>query len=694
MKIKILNCNNIDEGLITIEPNKLNIKYGMNGTGKTTISKAIENYIKDEAEGTEKLKELTPFKGSPNKDPSIEGLEDIKKIMIFNEKYIEQFVFKEEELLKNSFEVFIKDENYLKNEIEINELLKEIDSTFNNDKEIEGFIIDLKVLNDSTKTKASPITKNFLRGDRLSNIPENLSRYTEYLRSEGSALWLAWHLKGISHLKTFSKCPYCTSELENNSEASRENIESLSVEFNSKQIENQLKTIELFKNLKSYFSDETNKQINNMLKEISGISLEQENFLKRITSQALVIVQKLENIKNLNFVTLKDFIVINKNLKELKINLEVIDHFKSNKSIEKFEKINYDIDNLIEKANILTGKVNIQKCNIRNNIKNHENEINDFLKIAGYLYKVTFELERDGSYKINLKSLSGTNLVKNVTNHLSYGEKNAFAMILFMYSALKENTDLIILDDPISSFDKNKKYSIIEKLFINRNSFSGKTVLLLTHDFEPILDMTYNRGFQSNVQPISHFLKNTNGKLEEKKIEKNDIKSCIQVAEENIATTSNNIIKSIYLRRLCEIQGNKKLAYNLISNLLHRRTDLIKRTDDGDITMTTDEKNRAIDEIKISISDFNYEKELSIVKSNEEMKKLYDKATNNYEKLQLYRIIKDEDSGDGGTVKKFLNETFHIENDFLFQLNPLHYEIIPQYIIEICDENLKSLIKN
>jgi hypothetical protein len=37
---------------------------------------------------------------------------------------------------------------------------------------------------------------------------------------------------------------------------------------------------------------------------------------------------------------------------------------------------------------------------------------------------------------------------------------------------------------------------------------------------------------------------------------------------------------------------------------------------------------------------------------------------------------------------KFINETFHIENDYLFQLNPRDYEIIPNYIIEECNKDL------
>jgi hypothetical protein len=72
---------------------------------------------------------------------------------------------------------------------------------------------------------------------------------------------------------------------------------------------------------------------------------------------------------------------------------------------------------------------------------------------------------------------------------------------------------------------------------------------------------------------------------------------------------------------------------------------------------------------------------------------LYDNAENNYEKLQLYRIIfdKDEEHTDDNVIRKFINETFHIENDYLFQLNPCEYETIPQYIIDECNKDIDIL---
>ncbi len=46
MKIEIKNCNNIDSGEFDIIEGCLNIKYAINGTGKSTISKAIDAFVK------------------------------------------------------------------------------------------------------------------------------------------------------------------------------------------------------------------------------------------------------------------------------------------------------------------------------------------------------------------------------------------------------------------------------------------------------------------------------------------------------------------------------------------------------------------------------------------------------------------------------------------------------------------------
>ena len=86
---------------------------------------------------------------------------------------------------------------------------------------------------------------------------------------------------------------------------------------------------------------------------------------------------------------------------------------------------------------------------------------------------------------------------------------------------------------------------------------------------------------------------------------------------------------------------------------------------------------------------------LNRIMDDGEMIRSYQASTNNYEKLQLYRIIasgdRSVDDGSSDVVKKFINETYHIENDYLFQLNPCEYEIVPEFIIKECDDYICEL---
>lgn len=692
MEIRISNCNNIREGLITLKENKLNVKYGINGTGKTTVSKAIEYMIKEKAGERDLLKKLTPF-GNNENSPSVEmDNENINKIAVFNEEYVKQFIFVEDELVKNSFEIFIKDEKYLENEIEIEELLKDIKNIFKADDGLEIFLKDLKTLTETTKSKTSTTFSSLKKGNKLDEIPIELKRYEEYLKSNNSVTWLGWHAKGQEHLADKDTCPYCTSNLIGNDIINKEKIEKLGETYKSKEVENLLKTLELFNGLEKYYDGVTNSKIKQMYGKIEGISKIEIAYLERVREQTITLIEILENLRELDFHKLKKIELdkLSEELEKIKIRQEAVDYYKSSTSKNIFDKINSSIEELQGRTNVLKGKIAIQNRKIANTINEYKKEINDFFKIAGYEYEIEFE-DKEGVYKIKLKHKNAPTNMNNVETYLSYGEKNAFALILFMYKTLKENVDLIILDDPISSFDKNKKYAIFEKLFTGSGNFANKTLLLLTHDFEAIIDTTYNRKLQSSIQPSSYFISNNKGELIEKEIKKEDIKTCIQIAKENIKDpTKDNLIRLVYLRRLKEIEGNKKLVYNLISSLFHKRQEPTVESSKGSNNMTQKEILNATSEIIKDIENFNYMEEYAKVKSDERMITLY-KNGNNYEKLQIYRIIKDGENTENNIVKKFANESFHIENDFLIQLSPSEYITVPNYIIDICDEEIKKM---
>jgi len=86
--LKISNCNNITIGEVPIYGDKLNILFGRNGTGKSTIARAIHLKSQDKP-----LSELAPY-GSASSDyaPSIEGLES-GNIAIFDSNYVSQYVY-------------------------------------------------------------------------------------------------------------------------------------------------------------------------------------------------------------------------------------------------------------------------------------------------------------------------------------------------------------------------------------------------------------------------------------------------------------------------------------------------------------------------------------------------------------------------------------------------------------------------
>lgn len=692
MNLLIKNCNNIDLANIEIKEYELNIKYGINGTGKSTISKAIKYCI----ENKKKLVELKPFKYLNSKEeiiPTVEGLEKFNTVSIFNEEYVNQYVFQEDEVLKNSYEIFIKNEEYDNLMTEIENLVIEVRDAFNKNPELDKLIQDLNTLTEcfgkssSGYSAVGSIGKGLKNGNKIIHIPDGLEEYGDYIKSDINSKWIKWQVSGKEYLNISCKCPFCTTDIT----TKKEKILKVSEEYDSKYIEHLNKVMDVFNNLRLYFTDETNKKIDEITKSINGLSSEHINYLKTIKSQVNVLLDKFNGLKNLSFFSLKDVDEIIDEIKKYRIELDYLSNLDTDFTKEKISKINYSIDILISKASILKGKINKQKKLILKSIEKYKNEINNFLKYAGYKYEVNIIFKND-EYRMIFQHKDCSKELNNANLYLSYGEKNAFALILFMYETISKNPDLVILDDPISSFDKNKKYAIINKLFKGENSFRNNTVLMLTHDFDPIVDMMKN--FKSKFNEIktnAYFIYNKKGNIIEKEIYYDNIKTFIEITKENILRLDNNINKLIYLRRLYEINDSKGLEWNLLSNLFHKRKEPIIDKEIGGrkhkVVMEYYEIEKAAQKIRELIDNFDYDTELDKLLSNEILIKAYNQSKNNYEKLQIYRIIKNENSSND-IIKKFVNETYHVDNDYLFQLNPFDYEIIPDYIIEECDNDL------
>lgn len=689
MIINIKNCNSIIDAKINIIENKLNIKYGINGTGKTTISKAISYSLEEDKQ---KLITLTPFTNDNNDlTPEVE-IEDgiVKNVLVFNESYIEQFVYKEDELLQNSYEILIKDEVCKNIEVEIENLLSSIKQSFENDERLQKVIDDFEELNKKFKTSKNGLSKSSIgykvvkNGNKIDNIPQELQCYSSFLVSDKNIEWIDWQIKGKSFIENNDICPFCANEIKEN----KKTIELVSENYSAKEVDNLKKILETIENLKYYFHNESLKRLNEILRKSEDLSIGDENFLFKISCDIGVFLENLNNIKKIYSLIENSNEPIEDQLSNLKINIRNYDNLNSDETNEIIKHLNDQLEELKNKSSKLKGQINQHKCHINQNIEKHQNNINDFLQKAGYKYQVFIE-----DNKLKLKYIGVEKNINNADQYLSYGEKNAFALVLFMCQAVSEKCDLVILDDPISSFDKNKKYAIIDMLFNSKNKDNNlfkKTVLMLTHDLDPIIDILKVKCSNFHEFVNANFLKNNDGKLFEFEIKKENLKSFVSICDEVICSNKNILIKLAYLRRYYELINNSG-CYHIISELLHGRS----MGEFKNKNIKEEDIDNAIQEITRKVNEFNYENILNLIRKKDYLIKLYNEEENSYFKVALFRILHEHHNSLSNSRNevfiKFINEVYHLENETLYQLSHCNYELIPNYIVNECDLFVKEL---
>lgn len=689
MKLEISNCNNIDAGTISIERNKLNIKYAMNGTGKSTIARAIELHLR----GDGSIKELTPFKllesGAKDQESKITGLDDVKTIAIFNENYINQFAFKQDEVLANSFEIFVKTANYDNHIGAIEKIITKIKNTFRDSKEIDQVISDLTTLSESFGksqsgySAAGALAKGIGKGNKVANIPKGLESYTAYLKSSLNSKWLKWLMEGNTYSQLPDNCPYCTSPTNDKKDV----ISKVSKEYDAKSIEHLNKIIAVLDSLGKYFSKDANEQLHALANNVNGLSKEQLSYLLRIKDQADTLRSKMLDLKGMTYFSMKDTEKVSDFIEKLKIDLGFLSEMNSPSTRELVDRLNKSLDDVLSNVGILQGEIAQQTRLITKTIDENKADINNFLTVAGYRYSVDVQYGNE-SYKMRLRHTDFSQPVERGGQHLSYGEKNAFSLVLFMFECLSKNPDVIILDDPISSFDRHKKYAVIEMLFRGGRSLRGKTVLMMTHDLEPIIDVLYTLPHRFQPLPVATFINLNAGKVAETTITREDLSTFGRICEDIVLSSENDVVRLVYLRRYFEVQNNKGLPYQLLSNLLHKRDSPFKRENGQDIPMTTDEIKLGTDEIKVKMSSFDYAQLLKKILDKSHLTKAFNEAENNYEKLQIFRILRE--GSQSNVFQKFIDETFHIENEYIMQLNPRKYELVPSFIIDECNRIISS----
>jgi len=113
------------------------------------------------------------------------------------------------------------------------------------------------------------------------------------------------------------------------------------------------------------------------------------------------------------------------------------------------------------------------------------------------------------------------------------------------------------------------------------------------------------------------------------------------------------------------------------------------RSNDVERPMTQTEIDTGSAAIQLKLASFDYAKLLDRLLNDTVMVATYHAAQSGYEKLQIFRIINNENH-ENDVVKKYINESFHIENEYIMQLNPHKFDFVPDYIIAECDQAIAA----
>ncbi len=710
MTINIKNCNNIDSAEVELSPSRLNIKYALNGTGKSTIARAIAAFVNNDEE---EKRLLLPFKyanASEGHVPSIQGIDDIKSIKIFNEAYLERLVFTPEGLFPNAFNVFVKTEEYDKRMESINSHLQKIHALFKSDEKIndllrcfDGFVSGF---GKSAKgfSKAAPIAKGIAKGNLIANIPAGLECFAAYIRSELQNDWIKWHAEGDEYLPLQQDCcPYCAQGIE----GVLNRVKLVAQKYDANSVKHLVSMVNVFKDLAAEgLSPESSKFVNDVTASADGFSEEDAKRLLKIKHQVDLLSQKLRTLQSINFYTEKDDPArIKDKLNGLRLDSSEFVDLKSDKFDSVVADVNSTIDSALASVDILQKEVAAQQKQIADEIGEYDEHINAFMELAGYPYRVSIVDQGNGEYKTLLSHVDLPDVeVQQPKDHLSYGEKNAFALSLFVYDAISSNPDLIILDDPISSFDGNKKFALLKMMFWDEKwkTLSGKTVLMLTHDFCPVIDVmrTFSKDFPSS--PVGWYLKCVDGCMKEAKIKKDNVRSAMDINRHNAKRQDKDVlIRLVHCRKWLELKGEvRSHSYNLVSNVEHLRVVPERQNDVGTWEpMPTDEIDAGLGAIREWIADFDYGAAVNRASDLKVLKALYDKAQCNFEKVLIFRYMvmafkkrKGTAPDLDGIVRKYMNEPFHIENDYVYQLDPYKYDPISDSEIRLFDAKVNDLL--
>ena len=579
---KVFKQLNIDDTLwndIKKDDNKVLIVYGSNGRGKSTIKDLFQKEKLEKKFGCE----------SENQSNTLYNVFGNNKFLVFDEKFVDQFVYFNNSLQQNSMKIIMKTDyiNELYNEkSHANDLVNMIlDTTNKYLSVIESFnsILNIK----SNTGTITPAKKRFATTFIEGNLPYKYDDLFE-ISDDNHRKW--WY-EGLLIYKDnkLDSCPWCKTNIDSVNEDLKEQIDSVD---NTKRIDAKLFSdkVEKVSNLSTIMNNTlVNEEVKNIISQLISeinVSVDQnveekiladmESLYSLLTNDNEIFDEIKAKVKILdNILEIQDIDFIN-NMAKLKFFSITEEISELSNNLDYFIKYNKDIIKGIKDSNKKLYEI----------IKRDEIDINNIIKGLGLKYYIEIETDPIVSSGINdnekymyLKSLNGNDVSQNIGNVLSFGEKSTLAFAIFI-EQIRNSTDentIIIFDDPISSYDIFRRYTslgIIQTI----TALQYKKIVILTHESNFLTSIVSNYEHLTNVK-CTILTELNESEIEIKELHR-QYDSEVNVYKDMLNFSSNFHISQriVALRQLHDLYqyitgDGKKELYNYICKLVHFRKD-------------------------------------------------------------------------------------------------------------------------
>ena len=349
IKAEIKNCNNIISTDIHLKKNHLNIRYAMNGTGKSTIATAIELQSKQED-----LSDLKCFGSAV--EPTCTFSENINKVLLFNDDFVNNIVFQQSEVIQNSFDVFIRTPQYEERQSSINSRLKNIHVDISENKELQQLVLVGKtVLSKFSLTQGGELQqrgmiKSLTSSKSIFTLPKELSKFQPLMQRNYNVDWVGWKNDGAKY-DDVGICPFCTSSL---GEQYQTEKKVFTASYSQSNVKNIMDMISYFETVKDYM-DEGKKDILYNCVKGSKDTREIQLWIKKFYTELKFLVEEIAEVQEFNSfkVRREDITQLDVQLKNLTIDISNLEIFTNAKVKTLITFINKKIDEVLAEIELL-----------------------------------------------------------------------------------------------------------------------------------------------------------------------------------------------------------------------------------------------------------------------------------------------------------------------------------------------------